>query len=33
MDDMRVQPIKHITRIPGESVQDVTIRRLDRERF
>ena len=33
MDDIRIQPIEHITRIPGESVQDVTIRRLDRERF
>ena len=33
MDDIRVQPIEHITRNPGETEKDITIRRLDRERF
>ena len=33
MDDIKIQPIKHITQSPGETEQDVTIRRLDRERF
>ena len=30
---MGIQPIEHITQSPGETEQDVTIRRLDRERF
>ena len=33
MDDIRIQPIEHITRNPGETEKDITIRRLDRERF
>ena len=33
MDDIRIQPNEHMTRRPGESDQDVTIGRLDRERF
>ena len=33
MDDIRRQPIEHITQSPGETEKDVTIRRLDRERF
>ena len=33
MDDIGVQPIEHITQSPGETELDVTIRRLDRERF
>ena len=33
MDDIKIQPIEHITQSPGETEQDVTIRRLDRERF
>ena len=33
MYDIRIQPIEHITRRPGESDQDVTIRRLDRKLF
>ena len=33
IDDIRIQPIEHITQRPGETEQDVTIRRLDRERF
>ena len=33
VDDIRIQPIEHITQSPGETEQDVTIRRLDRERF
>ena len=33
MYDIRIQPIEHITRRPGESDQNVTIRRLDRELF
>ena len=34
IDDIRIQPIEHITQRPGGNVeQDVTIRRLDRERF
>ena len=33
MDDIRIQPIEQITPSPGETEQDVTIRRLDRERF
>ena len=31
--DIRIQPIEHITPRPGETEKDVTIRRLDRERF
>ena len=33
VDDIRIQPIEHITQSPGETEQNVTIRRLDRERF
>ena len=33
MDDIGIQPIEHITQSPGETELDVTIRRLDRERF
>jgi len=33
MDDIRIQPIEHITQNPGETEKDITIRRLDRERF
>ena len=33
MADIRVQPIEHITWNPGETEKDITIRRLDRERF
>ena len=33
MDDIKIQPIEHFTQSPGETEQDVTIRRLDRERF
>ena len=33
MDDIRIQPIEHITQNPGETERDITIRRLDRERF
>ena len=33
MDDIRIQPIEHITQSPRETEKDVTIRRLDRERF
>ena len=33
VDGIRIQPIEHITQSPGETEQDVTIRRLDRERF
>ena len=33
MDDIRIQPIEHITQNPEEIERDVTIRRLDRERF
>ena len=33
MDDFKIQPIEHITHSPGETEQDVTIRRLDREWF
>ena len=33
MDDIRIQPIEHITRNPVEAEKDITIRRLDRERF
>ena len=33
MDDIGIQPTEHITQSPGETEQDVTIRRLDRERF
>ena len=33
MDDIRIQPIEHITRNPGETGKDITVRRLDRERF
>ena len=33
VDDIRIQPIEHITQSPGETEQDVSIRRLDRERF
>ena len=33
MDDIRIQPIEHITQNPRETENDVTIRRLDRERF
>ena len=32
MDDIKIQPIEHITQSPGETEQDVTIRCLDRER-
>ena len=28
-----IQPIQHITQNPGETEKDITIRRLDRERF
>ena len=31
--DILIQPIKKIELLPGESDEDVTIRRLDRERF
>ena len=33
MDDIGIQPIEHITQSPGETELDVTIRRLDHERF
>ena len=33
VDDIGIQPIEHITQSPGETELDVTIRRLDRERF
>ena len=33
MDDIRIQPIEHTTQNPGETEKDITIRRLDRERF
>ena len=33
MDDIRIQPIEHITQNPGETEKDITIRRLDRERL
>ena len=33
MDDIKIQPIEHITQRPGETEQDITIRRLDREWF
>ena len=33
MDDIKIQPIEHITQNPGVTEQDVTIRRLDREWF
>ena len=33
MDDIRIQPIEHITQNPGGSEKDITIRRLNRERF
>ena len=32
MDDIRIQPIEHITQNPGETEKDITIRRLNRER-
>ena len=32
-DDIKIQPLEHITQSPGETEQDVTIRRLDREWF
>ena len=33
VDDIRIQPIEHITQSPRETEQDVTIRRLDRPRL
>ena len=33
IEDIIIQPIEHITQRPGETDKDVTIRRLDRERF
>ena len=33
VDDIWIQPIEHTTQSPGETEQDVTIRRLDLERF
>ena len=33
MDDIRMQPIEHITQNRGETEKDITIRCLDRERF
>ena len=33
MDDIRIQPIEHITQSPGETEKEITIRGLDRERF
>ena len=33
IEDIIIQPIEHITQKPGETEKDITIRRLDRERF
>ena len=33
MDDIWIQPIEHITQNPGETEKDITISRLDGERF